>query len=215
VVAAADLVVVGGSGHGREILDIVAASEAHARRWRTVGVVDDDESVAGLVAGHGVRYLGGLAVLDDHDDVDVVLGIGSERVRQDVDERFDPARFRPVVLEHPSATVGPGNHLSPGVVLFAGARVTTNVRLGRHTHLNVNSSVSHDCVIGDHTTVSPGAVVAGGCVVGHRVLVGAGATILQGRRVGDGAVVGAGAVVVDDVAEGVTVVGVPARPLRR
>ena len=45
--------------------------------------------------------------------------------------------------------------------------------------------------------------------------VGSGAVVLQGLRVGAGAIVAAGAVVLADVADGATVVGVPARPLPR
>jgi serine acetyltransferase len=45
------------------------------------------------------------------------------------------------------------------------------------------------------------------------VYIGAGAIVLQNRRIGRGATVGAGAVVTADVAAGVTVVGIPARPL--
>ena len=45
--------------------------------------------------------------------------------------------------------------------------------------------------------------------------IGSGATILGGVRIGRGALVGAGAVVTRDVAPGATVVGNPARELRR
>jgi acetyltransferase-like isoleucine patch superfamily enzyme len=45
--------------------------------------------------------------------------------------------------------------------------------------------------------------------------VGAGATIRQGIEIGAGAMVGAGAVVVRNVPAGVTVVGIPARPVER
>lgn len=45
------------------------------------------------------------------------------------------------------------------------------------------------------------------------VFIGSGARVLGGIEIGRGAVVGANAVVIDDVAAGETVVGVPARPL--
>ena len=45
--------------------------------------------------------------------------------------------------------------------------------------------------------------------------VGAGAVLLPGVRIGQGALIGAGAVVVDDVPGGATVVGNPAREVRR
>ena len=51
--------------------------------------------------------------------------------------------------------------------------------------------------------------------IGDGAYVGSGALIRQGITIGAGAVVGMGAVVVRDVAPGETVVGNPARVLRR
>ncbi len=51
--------------------------------------------------------------------------------------------------------------------------------------------------------------------LGNNVIVGAGAKILGDILVGDGARVGANAVVVQPVGAGVTVVGIPARPVER
>ncbi len=51
--------------------------------------------------------------------------------------------------------------------------------------------------------------------LGNNVIVGAGAKILGNILVGNGARVGANAVVVQPVAAGVTVVGIPARPVER
>ncbi len=51
--------------------------------------------------------------------------------------------------------------------------------------------------------------------VGNGVIVGAGAKILGDIVIGDGARVGANAVVVQPVAAGETVVGIPARPIER
>lgn len=211
-----DLVVVGAGGHGREILDAVRAACVVSGVAPSLHVVDDDPARADLVRRDGVPFLGPLSALEKSplgEGWRYVLGIGGERARATLDRRCTDLGLQPAAVVHPAASIGTANELGPGVVLFAGARVTVNVRLGRHTHLNVNASVSHDCVVGDHTTVSPGAVVAGTCRVGDRVLIGAGATVLQGRTIGDDARVGAGAVVVDDVPPGVTVVGVPARPL--
>jgi len=51
--------------------------------------------------------------------------------------------------------------------------------------------------------------------LGNNVIVGAGAKVLGNILIGDGARVGANAVVVQAVGAGVTVVGIPARPVER
>ena len=61
--------------------------------------------------------------------------------------------------------------------------------------------------------LAPGAIVSGLVHVGRACYLGAGSVIRQQVRVGDGALVGMGAVVVRDVADGMIVVGNPARPL--
>ncbi len=48
--------------------------------------------------------------------------------------------------------------------------------------------------------------------VGVNAWIGAGATVLPRITIGHDAIVGAGAVVTEDVPDGTTVVGVPARP---
>jgi maltose O-acetyltransferase len=50
--------------------------------------------------------------------------------------------------------------------------------------------------------------------IGDNVWIGANATINPGVTIGDNAIVGSGSVVTKDVAEGTTVVGVPACPIR-
>lgn len=52
-------------------------------------------------------------------------------------------------------------------------------------------------------------------VVGNNVIVGAGAKVLGAVSIGDDARVGANAVVLEDVASGITVVGIPAKPINR
>jgi sugar O-acyltransferase (sialic acid O-acetyltransferase NeuD family) len=145
---------------------------------------------------------------------DWVVAIGSSPARRRIDERLRSAASLPdaSVLVHPTAAIGSDNRLAPGVVVGVGSVITTNVTLGRHTHVNVGCSVQHDAVLGDYVTVSPGVFVNGDVTIGDDVFLGTGAIVTRGCTVGAGATIGAGAVVLDDVAAGSRVVGVPARP---
>jgi serine O-acetyltransferase len=79
----------------------------------------------------------------------------------------------------------------------------------------INGSVSggKDIVIEHQVTI--GAERRASPALGDRVFIGAGAKIIGPVRIGNDAKVGANAVVVNDVGDGETVVGVPARVVRR
>jgi acetyltransferase-like isoleucine patch superfamily enzyme len=82
--------------------------------------------------------------------------------------------------------------------------------------------IGHDVAIADHVTIrdTDDHHITGGrpmtlpVHIGNHVWIGTRAIILKGVTIGDGAVVAAGAVVTADVAPGMLVGGVPARPLR-
>ncbi|MBF9130872.1 acetyltransferase [Plantactinospora sp. S1510] len=212
-----DVVLVGCGGHGREALDIIRAINASSPagpRWRVLGFVDDRPSEANhkRLQRLAVPYLGTVEWLREAGPgTHVVLGLGDPRVRRTVARRIDGYGLPAASLVHPAAVVGPDTVSGDGLVVFAGARVTTNVTLGRHVHLNQNSTVAHDCVLADYVSVNPLAAVSGECRLQAGVLIGAGAVVLQGLRVGADATVGASACVVRDVPAGAVVKGVPAR----
>ena len=208
------LVIVGTGGHGRETLNIIEAINARARpTFEFLGFIDDRRDNEALVAERGARIIGPLTTLRDL-DARYVIGIGAGDVRRRIDHQLTEWGRVPAVLVHPDATIGAVVTLGPGVVIAAGARLTTNVVLGRHAHVNVNATVSHDCRVADYVTVSPGVTVSGTVTIGEGTLLGAGSTIIQNLTIGAWATIGAGAVVVRDVANGVTAIGVPARPRR-
>ena len=155
-----ELVIVGAGGHGRETLDIVEAINAVKPTWAFAGFVDDGEIIADRLERRDASLPGTTEILADT-DLHYVVGIGSPAVRAKLDEQLTAWGRIAATLIHPAATVASDNRIGDGVLLAAGARVTTNVTLGRHVHLNVNAVVSHDCVVGDYTTLSPGSLVNG------------------------------------------------------
>ena len=213
------LVIVGAGGFGREVLDVVDAMNAGGAGIGFVGYVDDADASVPLLERRAARYLGAVERLTDGSTVDpdagFVIGIGAGDVRRRLDGILTNAGRRPLVLIHPMATVGGDCRIGDGCILTAGVRVTTNITLGRHTQLHVNSTIGHDSVLDDFVSVYPGATVSGNVHLGAGVTIGTGANVLPGVAVGAGAFVGAGAVVTRDVDPGVTVAGVPAVPLKQ
>jgi acetyltransferase-like isoleucine patch superfamily enzyme len=117
-----------------------------------------------------------------------------------------------------SAVVGPGCDIGEGAILCDNTIVTASARVGRHFHANIFSYVAHDCVIGDFVTYAPRVSCNGRLHVHNSAYIGTDPILRESRPgksfvIEAGAVVGAGAVVLNDVPPGVTLAGVPARPL--
>ena len=210
------LVVVGAGGFGREVIDVVDAinGAAPAPEWELCGVADDMPSRANLerLSRRGAAYLGTVEeLLSRAEPAHYVIGIGSPDVRRSIAERFDQAGWSAATLIHPSATWGFDVRVGEGSVICAGVRLTTNIGLGRHVHLNPNVTVGHDTELGDFVSMNPARSVSGDCTIEDDVLIGVGAVVLNQLRVCAGAVVGGNACVVKDVLPGATVKGVPAR----
>jgi serine O-acetyltransferase len=104
--------------------------------------------------------------------------------------------------------------------VVTGSDIPVNTQIGGGLLLpHPNGIVIHpDCRIGMNCLILQQVTLGsgGGGVpsLGGHVDIGAGAKVLGGIHLHDHAVVGANAVVLSDVPQGVTVVGVPARPVR-
>jgi sugar O-acyltransferase (sialic acid O-acetyltransferase NeuD family) len=210
------IVIVGAGGMGREALAWLADT---GRAERVVGFIDEAPQRAGTVVA-GLPILGTLDVLahglaGHSGEVEAVLAIGAPRARLRVMERCTERSVVLGTVVHPTATVGPRTTLGAGAIVCPQVVLTCDVSIGRGAIVNFGAMVGHDSTIGQAAFVAPGANLAGNVTVGPCASVGIGSSVVQGVTIGEEAVVGAGAVVVHDVDPGVTVVGVPARPIRQ
>jgi UDP-3-O-[3-hydroxymyristoyl] glucosamine N-acyltransferase len=87
--------------------------------------------------------------------------------------------------------------------------------IGRGTKIDDLAYIAHNVRIGEDCLIMAGSIVAGGSVIGDRVEISPGAIIRNRMVIGEDARIGLGAVVVSDVAGGVTVAGLPAKPMTR
>ncbi len=104
--------------------------------------------------------------------------------------------------------------IGKGAIICAGTVLTTDIVLGEFVHLNLNTTVGHDCRIGDYVTVSPGVHISGNVHLGEFAFLGTGAAVLERKNICSEAVIGANATVSRDITEPGTYVGTPAKRIK-
>ena len=151
----------------------------------------------------------------DKSDMGFCIGITNGKVRLELHEKLTKMDLKPATIAHPSAVIAKDAIIGEGSQIMAGAIIGPEAKIGRQCIINANASIDHDNILEDGVEIAPGATLCGLVRVGKCAWVGAGATVLPMVKIGQGALVGAGSVVNKDVPEGTTVVGIPAKPIKK
>lgn len=211
-----DVVILGAGGLAREAYWVFRDSnKTTARKWNVIGFIDDNRANFG-------KNLCGITVLGDFGwlkkanirELKVVCAVGSPRAKRHMVERATQLGLEFCTVIHPSAQMSEYVSVGSGAVVTAGCILTTQVRVGNHVFLNLDTTVGHDVVIENFVNVAPGCHISGTVTLREGTDLGTGAVVLQGITVGQWSTVGAGAVVIEDVPPNAVVAGVPAKVIR-
>ena len=103
------------------------------------------------------------------------------------------------------------------------AVIPYQAKIGIGTHFGFQGLgivINRNCIIGKNVRIAHQVTIGGregsngAPIIGDNVKIGSGAKILGPIKIGDNVKIGANAVVINDVPEGSTAVGVPARVIR-
>ena len=209
-----DLVVLGGGGHARVVIQ---AAQSRPTEWNVVGYVDPNTRDASRL---GARYLGEdearVAADPTFAKCRFVLGIGSTfqaGARREIVQRVKLPADRWATVIHARAIVSPTAVIGPGTVVLAGAMVNANASVGAHCIVNSGAILEYDSVLGAYVHAAPAVVVAARAKIGEGSYLGIGCRIRERLTLGDNVKVGMGAVVLRSVPSDRVVIGVPAKDM--
>lgn len=196
------VVIIGASGHGKVIADIILKSGDSV-----VGFLDDNSDLGAEFIGCPV--LGKISEAANYQEYKFVIAIGNADIRERIANELDVVWYTAI---HPTAVISSiGVEIGEGTVVMANAVINSDAKIGEHCIINTGAVVEHDDSIEDFAHISVGAKLAGNVTIGRKSWIGIGAQVIQGKTVGAEILIGAGAVVIEDIHEKGTYVGVPAR----
>lgn len=199
------VVVIGGSGHAKVLVDIIEQSV----NIEIVGFVSIDEHET----LYGYAHLGdddALPAIFDSGVRSALVAIGDNRRRKVAIDMLRKGGFKLINAISPAAVVSKYVRAGEGIAVLPGAVVNAGSYLEDGVIVNTNASIDHDCLVGKCAHVAPGANVAGCVRLEEGVLVGTGSSVIPGVTIGSWTIVGAGAAVVSDLPANIVAVGVPA-----
>jgi len=203
------LLIAGAGGHGCVVADTLEMIGC----WRVIAFIDDRFPKLKKVGPWSVvgRFSDAAHLCEKYQNI--VVAIGDNNVRIELLERYGKQGFKRPVIIHQKAYVSRYAEILDGTVVFAQATIHYGAYVGLGCIVNTASVIEHDCRIEEGTHICPGVRLAGGVSIGKHSWIGIGAVVREGVSIGNNVIVGAGAVVVKNLPNGVTAIGVPARPI--
>jgi len=199
------LIIIGASGHGKVVAEIALKMD----KWEQIAFLDDNENIKEAMGLDVIGKSEDILLYIDH--CDFFVGIGNNKIRNEIQNSLEKLGATIPVLIHPNSVIGEHVILGAGTVVMAGAIINCCTTIGKGCIINTGSTIDHDNKIDDYVHISPGAHLAGTVKIGRECWLGIGCVVSNNVDISSNCKIGAGAVVVNDIVEPGVYVGVPVR----
>jgi len=213
------IAIYGAGGFARTVAWHVRASNRQEQKYEIVCLISDVPNEHHKII-HEIPVLNLDDAYERYPLARVVRAIGNPKASEGIMDKAAAKGFDFETIIHPNVEMSEYVKIGAGTVILVGSIISTNINIGKHVQINLDCTIGHDAIIEDFSTIAPGVHISGWVHLGKRVRIGTGAIVIDGSpekriSIGDDAIIGAGACVTKSIPSGLTVVGVPAKPINR
>ena len=164
-----------------------------------------------------IPYLGNESELNYKNFTNYIFfpAIGDNNKRKELTLFIEENQLKKTKIIHSSSIISDYSSIEHSTFIGNGTIVNAMCTIGKGVILNTGSIVEHECEVSDFVHIAPGTVLLGNVQVGAHSFVGANSVVKPGVKIGESCTIGAGSVILENVPDYTTVVGNPARIIRK
>ena len=206
------LIIIGAGGMGRCVYELAKNGLGFQQEYDIKGFLDDN-----LTALEGFKnYPPVLATIKDYkiETGDVfACSIGDVPTKVEIVNSLKSKGAEFITLIHKTATIGQNVVIGNGTLIDDGVHIDPDVTIGEQCLLQTQAIIGHDSQIGDYVRIDTHCSLVGGTIVKDRATIFTHAMISHNVTINEDATVGACSFVIKSVKPGISVFGVPAKPI--
>lgn len=215
------VIIIGGKGTAVVIAEqIIDASLRFGAEVEVLGFAFDDPSFGADINGLPIlcKTYEAYSLYKTYEDVKFIFQLyRSDLLRERIELRnnlmIPMKRFYKFI--HPSAYIARSAAIGEGCVILANSVVNCNAVIGDFNTLNSNVLIGHDTVIGDNNFFAGHTCVGSGLSIGNGNFFGLNSTLKNLVQIEDYNLIGMASNVVKNVGSDTTLIGNPARELKK
>lgn len=145
----------------------------------------------------------------------ILLAIGDPNIRKKIVDSFPlDADYITYVDKHARILNPNSVEIGKGTVICAGSIITSDVKLGDFSQINLNSTIGHDCNIGNFFTCAPGVHISGNVNIKSTCYFGTNTAVKNNLNITNDVTVGMNSNVIKDVTKSGVYVGNPLKKIK-
>jgi len=201
------LILIGAGGHSKSVVDSIDTN-----KYELCGFLDENKTGIHLnlpIFGEKIEDI------DNFEQYSYFVAIGGVDSRKIWFERIKRKGLKTINIIDKTSIVSKSAKIGTGNFIGKHAIINANSVIGDNNVINTKALVEHECIVGNHTHLSTNSIINGNVIVRDCVFLGSSSVCNGQLSLGVSAVIGSGSVVITDVEPFTTVVGVPARVIKR
>ncbi|BDS16278.1 acetyltransferase [Clostridium perfringens] len=201
------LILVGAGGHSKSVV-----SSIQKDKFKLCGFIDENKKGMHM----GFPILGKrIEDIPNYHSYKYLVSIGDVYFRKMWFEKIKFMGLETVNIIDKSAIIDSSVQIGTGNFIGKMAIINADAIIGDNNIINTKASIEHECVLGNNIHLSTNSIINGNVVVEDNVFLGSSSVSNGQLKIGHDSIVGSGSVIINNVQAFTTVVGVPARVVKK